>query len=370
MADDLLKYKIGISLIPGIGSINAKKLIAYSGGLEAVFHEKKNSLLKIPGIGESLADRITNHNILDKASREVEFIAKFNIGYSFYLDENYPARLKNCEDAPVIIYYKGKVDFNKQKVISIVGTRNATEYGRHCCTQLIEDMKARQHDVIIVSGLAYGIDICAHRASLKNGFETIAVLGHGLAMVYPSLHKNTAIEICSHGALLSDFVSDTQPERNNFVKRNRIIAGLSDATIVIESASKGGALITADIANSYNRDVFAFPGRVEDNSSHGCNWLIKKNKAALIENIIDLEYLLGWDSPLESHKPLQTQMFVDLTSDETRILNILREHGDLPIDNISLYANLPVSSVSAMLLNIEFAGLVRSLPGKVYHAGK
>lgn len=370
MTDELLKYKIGISLIPGIGSINAKKLIAYAGGLEAVFREKKKNLVRIPGIGASLAEKITTQDVLERAEREIEFIHKYHIGYSFYLDEQYPFRLKNCEDAPVILFYKGNIDFNKMKLISIVGTRNATEYGRRCCMKLVEDMKSRQHDVIIVSGLAYGIDICAHRAALKSGFETIAVLGHGLAMIYPSLHKNTAIDICSHGALVSDFVSDTQPDRNNFVKRNRIIAGLSDATIVMESGAKGGALITADIANSYNRDVFAFPGRVDDPSSVGCNWLIKNNKAALIENIADLEYLLGWDVPSKSPVSLQTKLFTELSDEEHKILDILKEHGDLPIDTISIHAEFPVSKVSALLLNIEFAGLVQSLPGKIYRIAR
>jgi len=366
MSNELLKYQIGISLIPGIGNITSKKLIAYTGSVEAVFCEKKKNLLKIPGIGEMLAEQIvSNYSVLEIAQKEIEFIEKYQIGYSFYLDSNYPVRLKNCEDAPVIMFYKGKTDFNKAKVISIVGTRNATEYGKECVNLLISDLKNRGHDVLIVSGLAYGIDICAHRASLRNGFDTIAVLAHGLSTVYPGLHRNTAKEISEQGALVTDFISSILPERNNFVKRNRIIAGLADVTIVIESGLKGGALITADLACSYNRDVLAFPGRMNDPYSKGCNWLIKSNKAAIIETIDDLEYQLGWEIS-SRQKFIQKELFIELSEDEQKIMDILRERGELPIDIIAVYSNLPVSKVSALLLNIEFAGLIHSLPGKVY----
>jgi DNA processing protein len=365
MPNPLLRYQIGISLIPGIGNITAKKLIAYTGSVEAVFTEKKKNLLKIPGIGEMLADQVANQQVLHIADKEIEYIEKYQIAYLFYLDPNYPVRLKNCEDSPVGMFYKGGTDFNKGKILSIVGTRNATEYGKECCNQLVADLKQRGHEILIVSGLAYGIDICAHRAALRNGFDTVAVLAHGLSTVYPGVHRSTAKEICNQGALVTDFISSTLPERNNFVKRNRIIAGMADATLVMESGLKGGALITADIANSYNRDVLAFPGRTSDDYSKGCNWLIKSNKAALIENVEDLEYILGWEIT-QQKQPLQTELFAELTDEETGIITILREHGELPIDIIAIHANLPVSKVSALLLNIEFAGLVRSLPGKVY----
>lgn len=370
MTDDHLKYKIGITLIPGIGSINAKKLVAYTGSVEAVFKEKKKDLIKIPGIGTQLVDNIINQNILTQAEKEVEFINKYNISYHFYLDDDYPARLKNCEDGPVMLYYKGETNFNQAKVLSIVGTRNATDYGKNWCNQFLDELKARNHQVLIVSGLAYGIDICAHRAALRNGFETVAVLGHGLATLYPSVHKATAREITKQGALVSDFVSDTPPDRNNFVKRNRIVAGIADATLVVESGIKGGALITADMAGSYNRDVFALPGRSTDTYSHGCNWLIKTNKAALIESIEDLEYALNWEPPGTKKQEIQTALFAEITEDEKRIVNILRESGELPIDLICMHADMPTSKISAMLLNLEFAGLVRSLPGKVYRLTK
>ncbi len=365
MNDPLLKYKIGISLIPGIGNINAKKLIAYTGSVEAVFSEKKSALLRIPGIGERLAEQILNQQIIGQAEKELEFIEKYTIGYSFYLDENYPVRLKNCEDSPVIFFYKGQTDFNKAKMISIVGTRNVTDYGKECCSELIKGLTQRQHDVTIVSGLAYGVDIHAHRAALKNGLHTIAVLAHGLNTLYPSVHKATARDICEHGALLTDFTSSVLPERNTFVKRNRIIAGLSDATIVIESGIKGGALITADFANSYNRDVFAFPGRNSDGYSKGCNWLIKSNKAALVESPEDIEYLMGWENNQKTI-PKQTELFVELTDEEQMIADVLRESGELPVDIIAIRVDMPVGKVSAALLNLEFSGLITSLPGKIY----
>jgi DNA processing protein len=370
MADESLKYKIGITLIPGIGSVTAKKLIAYTGSIEAVFNEKKTKLLKIPGIGDVLADSIINSNVIEKAEKEIEFIQKYEIGCHFYLDETYPHRLKNCEDAPIIFFTKGVTDFNRAKVLSIVGTRNASDYGKACCERLIEDFKKRQHDVLIVSGLAYGVDICAHRAALKNGFDTAAVLAHGLGTLYPPVHKSTAKEITAQGALVTDFISNVLPERNNFVKRNRIIAGLADATLVVESALKGGALITADLAGSYNRDVLAFPGRISDAYSAGCNWLIKSNKAALIEGIEDIEYQLGWQSPVDKVAPKQTELFVEVGEEERKILNAFSSDKELPIDIICMRADMPVSKVSALLLTLEFAGIVRSLPGKVYRIAR
>ena len=366
MADQLLKYKIAVGLIPGIGSVTAKKLIAYTGGIEGVFSEKKGKLQKIPGIGNVLAENIVNCKALERAGKEIEFIEKFHIGYSFYLDDDYPERLKNCEDSPIMLYYKGNPSFNSKRILSIVGTRNATEYGRTCCERLIEDLKNRGHELVIVSGLAYGVDICAHRAALKYGFETFAVLGHGLGTLYPAVHKATAKEIIAHGALVSDFVSDTMPDRNNFVKRNRLIAGMADATLVVESGLKGGALITADLAQSYNRDVLAFPGRVGDAYSLGCNWLIKTNKAALVESALDIEYHLGWDSPQKPVEAHQTSLFVEMTEDEQRIVKAFNGDKELPIDIISVRSEMPVGLVSAQLLSLEFAGKVKSLPGKMY----
>ena len=365
---DDLKYKIGIGLIPGIGDILAKKLISYCGGVEAVFAEKKAALMKIPSVGESLASSIINNDVLAKAEKEVDFIIKHRISYSFYLDDDYPTRLKNCPDSPVIFYYKGDVDFEHSKIVSIVGTRQATQYGKDLCNRLVDELCQRNHNPIIVSGLAYGIDICSHRAALRNGLPTIAVLGHGMTQIYPSAHASTAREITQQGALLTEFTSNSAIDRNNFLRRNRIIAGLADLTVIVESNARGGALTTAEIANSYNRDVFAIPGRLTDDCSAGCNWLIKTNKANLLQSVADIEYIMGWDNEPKANTPLQREIFPEMSPDEENILRTLRENGECPIDNLSIAVQMSVSKVSTLLLNLELAGLVHSLPGKVYKA--
>ncbi|MBN2275462.1 MAG: DNA-processing protein DprA [Bacteroidales bacterium] len=367
MADELLKYKIGIGLIPKIGPVLTRRLIAYCGSAEAVFREKRTNLEKIPGIGDKLADYVFKNDVLNKAEEEISFIEKNKVKAVFYLDNDYPERLRHCEDAPVIIFIKGITDFKRPKVLSVVGTRNPTDYGKELCRQLIEDLAAVHPDLLIVSGLAYGIDICAHRSAIKNKLDTAAVLAHGFTVIYPAVHRETARQIIDHGALLTEFLHHEQPEPNNFVKRNRIIAGIADATLVVESGRQGGAMITADIANSYSRDVFAFPGRVFDNYSAGCNRLIKTNRAALVEDAHDIEYLMGWqkDDP-KNRKELQKELFVDLSDDESSLLTAIREKSGLTIDQISLHCEMPVSKASALLLNLEFHGLVKCLPGKLY----
>ena len=366
MKDDNLKYKIGIGLIPKIGPVLARRLISFCGSIEGVFREKGRTLTKIPGIGEKLAGYITDNSVMERAEEEVEYITNNNIKSLFYLDVDYPERLKHCDDGPVIIFVKGDAGFNGPKVLAVVGTRNASGYGKDMCDKLVQDMARNNHDVVIVSGLAYGIDICAHKAALKNNLRTMAVLGHGHARIYPAVHEEAARRIISSGALISEFLHDEVPEPNNFVRRNRIIAGLSDAVVVVESGERGGALITADIANSYNRDVFAFPGKVTDRYSAGCNRLIKTNKAALIEDYQDLEYILAWQSDRPVSCSPQKRLFVDLKDDESRILNVVERHSELTIDQISLYCDMPVSKTSALLLSLEFNGLVKCLPGKVY----
>lgn len=331
-----------------------------------VFTEKPSNLRKIPGFGEFLIKQIQDSSILKNAEKEITFIEKYKIKYHFFSDADYPLRLKQCEDAPVIFYYKGEADWNHGKVLSIVGTRSATEYGKDMCGKLIEGLVERGHNPLIVSGLAYGIDIVAHREALKNNLLTAAVLGHGLQTIYPALHTGVAREISHQGALLTEFSSSTKPDRNNFVRRNRLIAGLSDATIVVESGVKGGALITADIANSYNRDVFAVPGRSGDPYSHGCNYLIKTNRAGLVESAKDLEYALRWDTIKK--EPRQKSLFVETTDEEETVLNVLRGENELSIDFLCLKSNYPVNKVSGILLNLEFKGLIKSLPGKMYRA--
>jgi len=275
---DQLRYKMGIGLIPKIGPVLTKRLVAYCGSARGIFSEKRSALSKIPGIGEKLADYIISYRNLDVVDQEIEWIAKNGVEVLFYLDEDYPERLKQCEDAPVILYLKGHTRLNRNKVVSIVGTRNPTDYGRDLTRDLTESIASSYPDILIVSGLAYGIDICAHRSALRNNLDTAAILGHGLSFLYPSVHRETATQISRQGALITEFMHHEKPESVNFVKRNRIIAGLADATIVVESGEQGGALITADIANSYNRDVFAIPGKVTDKYSTGCNRLIKNSR--------------------------------------------------------------------------------------------
>lgn len=366
MSDNSLIYKIAVGMIPGIGCITAKKLIAYTGSVEGIFHEKKSKLLKIPGIGEILANEIVNSNVIKQAEKEISFIEQYDIQPYFYLDEDYPERLKLCNDSPLILFTKGNANLNAQKIISIVGTRKATQYGKSICEKLVAELAELKHNPVIISGLAFGIDITAHKAALKNKLATIAVLGHGMKTIYPAAHTRYAKEIVKNGSLITEFTSEIPADRPLFVRRNRIIAGLADATIVVESGEEGGALITADIANSYNRDVFAVPGRTEDTMSKGCNKLIKTNKAYLLESIGDLEYMLGWEHSSAKSKTVQKELFHNLTEEEKLIIEIIRNNNELAIDLICHEAEMPVSKVSPILLNLEFAGLVRSLPGKVY----
>jgi len=368
LKDPELKYKIGIELIPKVGSINAKKLIAYCGSPEAVFKEHKKNLLKIPGIGEVIATEIINQKIIDKAEAEIEFIEKYRIKALYYIDAEYPERLKQCEDGPVVLFVKSNqnINFNTDKIISIVGTRKATTYGKTICDELIGGIAAKGYLPLVVSGLAYGIDVAAHKAAIKHQLPTIAVLGHGLNTIYPSAHRSVAKDIANHGALVTDFISETPFDRNNFLRRNRIIAGLADASIVVESAEEGGALVTADIANSYNREVFAVPGNVTSAYSKGCNQLIKQNKAALIESADDIEFLLGWKPNIKNIPKQTTIDFNTFNVDEQIILNYLRNNGEETIDLISINTGIPVSKALSMLLNLEFSGAVISKPGKIF----
>lgn len=358
-----LIYKIGLTLIPGIGDIVGKKLVAWCGGPEAVFLEKKKALLKIPGVGLQTIENIVNQQVLKRAEEEIRFIEKHKIQPLFYLDRDYPKRLQHCADSPMLLYYRGSVSLNHQRVIGIVGTRNATEYGKHFCEQLVENML--EDDVLIVSGLAYGIDTCAHRASLKNGIPTIGVLGHGLDRIYPAVNRSLAQRMLDHGGLLTEFMSQTNPDRENFPKRNRIVAGMIDALIVVESAKKGGALITADIANSYSRDVFAVPGRVGDPYSEGCNFLIRTNRAAMIEDIQNLRYIMGWDRK-EKITSAQTRLFRDFSADEQILIDLFNDKKECDIDDMMLKSGFPASKLAVLLLNLEFDGVLVALPGKRY----
>lgn len=368
MNDNSLLYNIALTLLPGVGDITAKNLIAYCGSAEAVFSEKKSKLEKIPGAGTVLANTITSSKIQKeiflRAEKEIKFIEKKEIIPLFFTDENYPSRLKHCDDGPVMLYTKGNMNLNAERMLSVVGSRHCSDYGIKICEQLISELSS--YAVLIVSGLAYGIDICAHRASLKHEMETVGVLAHGLDILYPSQHKNIAERMLKSGGIVTEFMSETKMAPEYFPRRNRIIAGLSDATIVVEATRKSGALITAEIANSYNRDVFAVPGRLDDSSSEGCNLLIKFNKAALIQSAEDVIRTMSWDAEGKKTKHLQQELFARLSAEEETLVNLLKQKEKIHVDALSIAAGFPMSKTAALLLNLEFAGLVKSFPGKMY----
>ncbi|MEI7500141.1 MAG: DNA-processing protein DprA [Bacteroidota bacterium] len=362
--DERLMFQIGLTLIPGVGDVLGKKLVSICGSAEALFRESRQRLRKMPRVGELLANSLDDKEILLRAEKEVAFVERYRITPLYFQDTCYPHRLKQCLDSPILLFYKGTADLNSPRMIGIVGTRRATEYGKMVTHELVEGLVRQQ--VVVVSGLAYGIDSCAHRSSLEMGLKTIGVLGHGLDTLYPWLHRSLAEKMVGQGGLITEFLSGTKPDRTNFPKRNRIIAGMCDAVVVVEAGPKGGALITADIANSYNRDVFAVPGRVCDPFSEGPNWLVRTNRAALIQKADDIEYLMGWKEENISHHPCQRKIFVELTAEEEKIVKLLQDHEQLGIDELCIQSENPMSKVSASLLNLEFEGIIRCLPGKIY----
>lgn len=360
-----LLYQIGLTLIPGIGDVNGKKLIQSFGSAESIFHASKKDLMSVPGMGQHTVQKILSQKVLDKAEKEIRYIEKNRIQPLFFTSENYPQRLLNTFDHPLMLYYKGNADLNHSRIIAFVGTRRATEYGKTLCRELMDGLKDK--DVLMVSGLAYGIDGCAHQKSLDLEIPTIGVLGHGLDRIYPAQHKKMANAMLKKGGLLTEFLSGTNPDRENFPKRNRIVAGMCDALVVVESGKKGGALITAELANSYNRDVFALPGKVVDKYSEGCNFLIKINKANLIQSSDDIAYIMGWDNKVLKQIK-QPELFRALSPEEQILMKLLTELGMVSIDKLIIRSKLNPSKVAAALLNMEFNGWVQSLPGKQYKA--
>lgn len=359
-----LLHQLALSCIPGIGSVLARNLLSYCGDAEEVFKAKAKSLSHIPGIGPKTLGFLKEHSALKRAEQELKFIDKFRIKAHFLTDEEYPKRLRNCPDAPVMLYFKGNAALNASKVISVVGTRNATDYGKEICRMLLEDLKV--YNPLIISGLAYGIDGAAHKEALKNGIPNVAVLAHGLDRIYPAQHRTMAEKIVDCGGLITEFMSGTIPDRENFPKRNRIIAGLADLTIVVEANIKGGALITAELANSYNRDVFAYPGRINDEFSQGCNFLIKTNRANLMTRVADLEYLMGWTREQVSPLKPQLSLPINLTKDEQIIADILYSKGSLGVDDLAILTGFQQSKLVMIILGMEMQGSIISLPGKVY----
>lgn len=355
-------HKIGLTLISHVGHGTARHLLDHFSSAEAVFKANLKQLREIPGVGAITAAQIKNTDALKHAAKQLHFIEKHRIEVLFYTDKNYPYRLRNCTDAPVLLYYKGTADLNHPRIVSVVGSRKATAYGRMLCAELAETLAA--YDVLIVSGLAYGIDITAHKESLRQHIPTIGVLAHGLDRVYPAIHQPIAHQMVQMGGLLTEFPLDTIPDKENFPKRNRIIAGIADATIVVEATEKGGALITAELANSYNRDVYAFPGRTNDACSQGCNFLIKTNRAGLINHARDLVYYLGWDTVVPKPQ-LQLQLPVNLSIEELKIVAILKASA-MPIDQLAIASEIQQSKLTMHLLNLEMQGILTSLPGKIY----
>lgn len=364
MQNEALKYQIALTLLPGVGDVLAKSLLAYCGSAEAVFKQNKGHLLKIPEIGPVTAKAILSHAVFARAEEEVDFMEKEGVTPLFFTDAAYPQRLKQCSDSPVMIYYKGNADLNNTKVLAVVGTRNATEYGKMACEQLVAELAP--FDVLVVSGLAYGIDLCAHKTALTAGLPTVGVLGHGLDTLYPAIHRSVAKKMQVQGGLLTEYMSQTKPNPENFPARNRIVAGMADAIVVVEAAVKGGALITADIGNSYDREIFAIPGRVNDLYSAGCNALIKTNKAILAESAADIAYHLGWDLSGEQVKPKQAKLLLSLSAEEQLLVDVLQQEPTVGMDTISYRTKMPVHKVAALLLDMEFNGLVKALPGKMF----
>lgn len=355
--------QIALTKIPMVGAITAKNLVSYCGSVDAVFEATKRELLKIPGIGAQTAAAIINHDPFKAAEAELEFLEKYDIRSFFYLDKTYPARLRNFPESPVILYYKGTADLNFERTVGIVGTRQPTAQGIAICEELVENLAA--YDVMIISGLAYGIDITAHKKCLEKNIPTLGVLGNGLAKIYPAAHKSAAEKMMENGGVLTEFAHHVGPDRENFPMRNRIIAGLSDALIVVETASKGGSIITAHIANNYNKDVFAVPGRLKDKYSQGCNHLIKTNQAALIESAEDVAYIMRWQAEAQAG-PKQAELFAELSENERKVIELLRENDEVNIDKLCYEAGQSTSQMAALLLELEFKGFVKTLPGKRY----
>ncbi|WP_299312859.1 DNA-processing protein DprA [uncultured Aquimarina sp.] len=351
---------------PNLGDSSIKKLIREVGSAEAVLKEKQSNLLKIDGIGTVKIKEIQNKKHRRAAENELRFVVDNNISYTAYDDINYPEKLKYCIDGPVVLFSRGNIDLKKKRMLSIVGTRKVTSYGVKFCEELIETLVPL--NPVIISGFAYGIDITAQRAAVKNNLQTVGCLAHGLNQVYPKTHKKYMPQIEENGGFFTDFWSTDTFDRNNFLGRNRIIAGLSEATIVIESADKGGSLVTAEIANSYNREVFAVPGRAGDALSSGCNTLIKTQRAHMLTSAADLIYILNWELEQKEQPIVQKQLFVELEGDEKKIYNFLNKNGKELLDVIALQCEIPTFKVASILLNMELKGVIRPLPGKLFEA--
>ena len=366
MTQSELHYTLALLQVEGVGDVLAKKLIQHCGNAEAVFTSKKSQLQKIDGIGSVVIKNLQDKSVFTKAEAEIQFIAQENIFTTYFQEENYPERLKHCYDSPVLLFQAGNINLQNRRMISIVGTRQITSYGMEFTKKLIEDLAPL--NPVIISGFAYGVDIYAHQTAMEFGLQTIGVLAHGLNQIYPKTHKKYMAKMEQNGGFLTEFWSTSKPDKENFIKRNRIVAGISEATVVIESAEKGGSLVTANLANEYNRDVFAVPGRVSDKYSQGCNNLIKTQRANLMTSAADLVYMLNWELQRESQKAVQKQLFISLTNEEQKIYDYLQKTGKEMMDIIALECDFPIYRMSSILINMELKGVIRPLPGKIFEA--
>ncbi len=358
-----LLHEIALMMTPGIGPVLAKNLISYCGSAESVFKTSKAKLEKIPDVGPVAANAVRNSDSIEAAEAELQFIEAKKIQALSYHSAEYPRRLLACTDGPPLLFFKGTEVLNHNRVVAIVGTRKPTEYGKKTTTQLVE--KLAQYGSLIISGLAYGIDIKAHRAALECGLPTVGVMAHGFDRLYPSAHKSTAGKMLENGGLMTDFFSTSDFLPQNFIRRNRIVAGMADVTIVVESGISGGSMITADCANSYNRDVYAVPGKIDSKLSEGCNFLIKTNQAALLDSVDELAESLGWtDSAVKPRK--QRELFIQLSPEESRIVEVLKSKDSTPFEELVSKSEISQSVVASSLLNLEFQGVVKRLPGKAY----
>ncbi|MFM2368613.1 MAG: DNA-protecting protein DprA [Bacteroidota bacterium] len=365
MKEQDLFYLLALQRVEGVGDIMAKKLITHCGNAEEVFNTKTGQLAAIDGVGSMLLKNLKDKSVFEKANQELQYINSNDINVVYFQEDGYPERLKHCIDGPLLLFTSGNINLKNKKIISIVGTRQITSYGIEFCRKLIEDLAPL--DPIIVSGFAYGVDIVAHQLAMEHNLQTIGVVAHGLNQIYPKTHKKYVAKVEQNGGFMTEFWSSSNPDKENFVRRNRIVAGMTEATIVIESADRGGSLITANMANDYNRDVFAVPGRVTDKYSQGCNNLIKTQKANVLTSAADLIYILNWDIQKES-KPVQKQLFVSLDDDEQKVYDYLLKTGKELMDIIALRCDFPIYKISGMLLNMELKGVIRPLPGKLFEA--
>lgn len=361
-------YSIALTMVPGVGHIGAKRLIDGMHCATDVFRFRKELPERLPDVSGRVVEALDCPQAILRAEQEFEFVQKNRIRCLTLSDEDYPSRLRECEDAPAVLFFKGNADLNALRIINMVGTRHATDYGTQICASFLQELKELCPDVMVVSGLAYGIDIHSHRAALANEFSTVGVLAHGLDRIYPHVHRKTAVDMLKKGGLLTEFLTGTNPDRHNFVSRNRIVAGMCDATIVVESAEKGGSLITAELAESYHRDCFAFPGRINDEFSKGCNQLIRDNKASLLLSAEDLVLAMSWGASSHPAKAenVQRSFFIELSEEEQKVVGILERQGNLQINTLVVETDIPVQKMNAILFELEMKGVVRVLAGGMY----